>query len=346
MEHMMMTGDAQKLPALDGRSRELVDRMLAGDRRALARLMTLIESRPPEIYAIMANVSARMKGAPRLGITGPPGAGKSTLIDQVIRIFRKRGLTVGAVAVDPSSPFTGGAVLGDRVRMQDHALDPGVFIRSLGSRGSHGGVSRATMEISCLLDAFGMDRVIIETVGVGQTELDIISIADTTAVVLVPEGGDTIQTLKAGLMEIGDIFVINKADRDGAGRLAAEVRSMLDLSCSHHGWSVPVLLTSAREGEGVEDFVNQVEEHHRFCRASASAGRLREDYLRRWLVELILAELNTRLWKAEAGPGAEIFSAVAQGQLDPYSAAARILADPEVLRRFIGLAEKNKLRSE
>lgn len=335
----MAPGEIKNRVALDRRSRELVERMLAGDRRALARLMTLIESRPPEIYAILAEVSSRMRGAPRLGITGPPGAGKSTLIDQVIRVYRRRGQTVGAVVVDPSSPFTGGAVLGDRVRMQDHALDPGVFIRSLGSRGSHGGISRATMEISCLLDAFGMDRIIVETVGVGQTELDIISIADTTAVVLVPEAGDTIQTLKAGLMEIGDIFVVNKSDREGANRLAAEVKGMLDLSANRDGWTVPVLLASAREGVGIEEFVAAVDEHQAFRRSCPAALRLGEDYRRRWLVEVLLAELHDRLRKAETGPAAELFQQVRQGKRDPYSAAASILADPKLLRRLLGLEE-------
>jgi LAO/AO transport system kinase len=321
----------KELPELDAASRELVERMLAGDRRALARLMTLVESRPPGIYGIMARVTGRMKGAPRLGITGPPGAGKSTLIDQVIRHWRGRGQTVGAVAVDPSSPFSGGAVLGDRVRMQEHALDPGVFIRSLGSRGAHGGISRATMEIASLLDAFGMDRIIIETVGVGQTELDIIGLANTTAVVLVPEAGDTIQTLKAGLMEIGDVFVINKSDRDGAGRIAAEVRAMLELVPAHSGWSVPVIMATAREGAGVPEFVEAVEAHDRFCRDHPEALRFRSDYYKRWMAELIMAELSRRVRSSEQGPAAELFAAVGRGVLDPYSAAARVLADPPLL---------------
>jgi LAO/AO transport system kinase len=333
-----MQDTKEDLPELDPASRELVERMFAGDRRALARLMTLVESRPPQIYAIMARVSRRMKGAPRLGITGPPGAGKSTLIDQLLRAWRARGITVGAVAVDPSSPFSGGAVLGDRVRMQEHALDPGVFIRSLGSRGAHGGVSRATMEIACLLDAFGMDRIIIETVGVGQTELDIIGLANTTAVVLVPEAGDTIQTLKAGLMEIGDIFVVNKSDRDGAGRIAAEVRSMLELVPAHQGWAVPVIMTAAREGTGVPEFVEAVEAHERFCHDHPEAVRLRSDYYKRWLAELILAELATRVKNSQNGPASDLFASVASGELDPYSAAARILADPDLLRNILLLA--------
>ena len=286
----------------------------------------------------MSAITARGHGAPRLGITGPPGAGKSTLIDQLIRQWRSCGRSVGAVAVDPSSPFSGGAVLGDRVRMQEHALDPGVFIRSLGSRGSHGGISRATIEIACLLDAFGMDEIVIETVGVGQTELDIIGLAETTVVVLVPEAGDTVQTLKAGLMEIGDIFVINKADRDGANRIAAEVRSMLTLQENHTGWNVPVLMTSAREGSGVVELAAAVDQHraHLSCRPEAEAFRCA--YRQRWMRELILAELGSRVLRAASGPGAELYAAVADGRLDPYAAAARVLADPELLRKFLELS--------
>ena len=329
--------DTATAQGLSPASRDLVERMLAGDRRALARLMTLVESRPPDIYVIMSLIAARQRGAPRLGITGPPGAGKSTLIDQLIREWRRRGRTVGAVAVDPSSPFTGGAVLGDRVRMQEHALDPGVFIRSLGSRGSHGGISRATIEIACLLDAFGMDEIVIETVGVGQTELDIIGLAETTVVVLVPEAGDTVQTLKAGLMEIGDIFVINKADRDGAGRIAAEVRSMLSLSDSRPGWEVPVLMTAAREGVGVVELADTVARHREFRRCGTEAEDFRSSYHRRWMRELILAELHARLDRAELGPARDLSEAVGQGRLDPYAAAARVLADPDLLRQCLDL---------
>jgi LAO/AO transport system kinase len=336
MENM---GDLSRLTP---KSRDLVERMLAGDRRALARLMTLVEARPVEIYQVMACVSHCLKGAPRLGITGPPGAGKSTLIDQLIRVWRQRGQTVGAVAVDPSSPFTGGAVLGDRVRMQQHSLDQGVFIRSLGSRGSHGGVSRATMEIACLLDAFGMNQILIETVGVGQTELDIIGLADTTAVVLVPEAGDTIQTLKAGLMEIGDVFIINKADRDGADRIAAEVRTMLDLIPNRDGWSAPVIKCVAREGTGVEEILDAVDQHRAFCEARPRAEAFRRDYLKRWLVELVLAEMSQRLRRAATGIGAGLFESVARGQVDPYSAAARLLADPAMVRACLELEREEK----
>lgn len=314
---------------------DLILRMQQGDRRALARLMTLVEARPAEIYTVMSQVARLAKGAPRLGITGPPGAGKSTLIDGLIRLFRGRGKTIGAVVIDPSSPFSGGAVLGDRVRMQEHATDPGVFIRSLGSRGSHGGISRATMEVALLLDAFGRDEIMIETVGVGQTELDIMGIADTTVVVLVPEAGDTVQTLKAGLMEIGDIFVVNKADRDGADRMAAELRAMVELNPSPRSWSAPVLLTSAREGQGLEELLETVMAHRRFLSDRPEAEAFRRNYRRRQLIEIILAELCQRL---DTNPeAAAIFERVMAGAQDPYAAAAELLADPSSLARILQL---------
>jgi len=309
--------------------------MQQGDRRALARLMTLVEARPPEIYAVMSQVARLAKGSPRLGITGPPGAGKSTVIDGLIRLLRAQGKTVGAVAIDPSSPFSGGAVLGDRVRMQEHASDPGVFIRSLGSRGSHGGVSRATMEVALLLDAFGFNEILIETVGVGQTELDIMGIADTTVVILVPEAGDTVQTLKAGLMEIGDIFVVNKADRDGADRMAAELRTMVELAPSPTGWAAPILLTSAREGRGLDALLENIAAHRQYLAERPEAEAFRRNYRRRQFVEIILAELCTRL---DHAPAAEAFyRRVMAGEQDPYAAAAELLADPERLAETLSL---------
>ena len=318
---------------------DLLVRMQQGDRLALARLMTLVEARPPEIYRIMSQVARMAKGAPRLGITGPPGAGKSTLIDGLIRIFRSQNKTVGAVAIDPSSPFSGGAVLGDRVRMQDHAVDPGVFIRSLGSRGSHGGISRATMEVALLLDAFGMDEIMIETVGVGQTELDIMGIANTTVVVLVPEAGDTVQTLKAGLMEIGDIFVVNKADRDGADRMAAELRAMVEISPSPKQWAAPVLLASAREGKGLEELLEAVMSHRRHLADRPETEAFRRNYLKRQFLEIILAELGLRL---DSTPEIErIARQILSGAEDPYAAAAELLADPAHLAELLRLRDKH-----
>lgn len=236
----------------------LVDKMLRGDRVALARLITTIESRHSSVPEILKRINSKTGRAYIIGVTGPPGAGKSTLVNEVIQSLRKRGKKVGVIAIDPSSPFTGGAVLGDRIRMQNHTLDEGVFIRSLGSRGSHGGLSRATREIMKLYDAFGMDYIIIETVGVGQTELDIVELADTVIVVFVPEAGDSIQTMKAGLMEIGDIFIVNKADREGADKLSREIEYMVSLKPRGDEWKIPVALTSAHEGRGIEDVVKAI----------------------------------------------------------------------------------------
>ncbi len=324
---------------LSSNCQALLEGLTAGDRKALAKLMTLVEQRPPEVYALMSSVCGRAKGAPRLGVTGPPGAGKSTLIDQVIRSFRGQGRTVGAIVIDPSSPFSGGAVLGDRVRMQEHALDPGVFVRSLASRGSHGGISRATMEVAMLLDAFGMDEIIIETVGVGQTELDIMGIADTTAVVLVPESGDTIQTLKAGIMEIGQIFVVNKADREGADRIANELKAMIKMAQPPDGWEAAVIMCRARDGVGIEDFISEVMRHRGHLEKVPDKAARTAEFRRRQLVEIILGEMRQRLLSAKAsGAGAnEIFECVSSAEKDPYRAAAELLSDPERLAEILGI---------
>src|SRR5215470_14008427 len=249
----------------------LVDRMLAGDRMALARLMTLVEARGADVPAVMARIYAKTGRAHLIGVTGPPGAGKSTLVDRMTAHLRAAGRRVGVVAVDPSSPFSGGAVLGDRIRMQSHFLDEGVFIRSLSTRGSHGGIPRAARDVVRLLDAFGMDDVLIETVGVGQTELDIMRLADTVVVVLVPEAGDAVQVMKAGLLEIADVFVVNKADRDGAVRMQSELELMLQLR-PPSGWQVPVLLTVAADGSGVPALVEAIDQHSRYLAESGEGA--------------------------------------------------------------------------
>src|SRR3954464_10848620 len=231
----------------------LLAQFAEGKKAALARAVSIVENRRTGADRLLAELHPRLGNARRIGVTGPPGAGKSTLTTELTAAYRKVGLTVGIVAVDPTSPFTGGALLGDRIRMEAIALDPGVFIRSMATRGSLGGLAAATRDVTDVLDAFGLDRVIIETVGVGQTELDVSRTADTTTVVLVPESGDSIQTLKAGLMEIADIFVVNKADRPGADRLRNELELMLGLrmpesiSAGHHGVDLRKAMNTERE---------------------------------------------------------------------------------------------------
>src|SRR5215831_17240367 len=246
---------------------DLVTRMLGGDRLALARLITRVENRAPDVAEIMRAVHPRTGRAYVLGVTGPPGAGKSTLVDALTARLRAGNLSVGIIAVDPSSPFTGGAVLGDRIRMQSHTLDPGVFIRSMATRGSVGGLARATADVIKLMDAFGFPWIIIETVGVGQTELDIVRQADTTVVALVPESGDSVQAMKAGLMEVADVFVVNKADREGAHALMAEIRFSVHLHYTTRGpnqevdWEVPVLATEGANDVGIGELLDAILRH-------------------------------------------------------------------------------------
>jgi GTPase len=310
----------------------LVERMLGGDRLALARLITHVENGNAAVPTIMQAIHARARDAYVLGVTGPPGAGKSTVVDRLTALLRAEGETVGIVAVDPSSPFSGGAVLGDRIRMQAHALDSGVFIRSMATRGSVGGLARATGEVVKLLGAAGYRWVLIETVGVGQTELDIMKIADTTVVVLVPESGDAIQTMKAGLMEVADVFVVNKADRAGAPALMAELKFAAHL---HHSstasrrdvdWETPVLSVQAQHDIGVAQLLAEVRRHRAALEASGAFAARRRERARAELEALLVDAFRGRVDRALHGGSVKaVFDEVVAGSRDPYSAAAAIL---------------------
>ncbi|MCL4235484.1 MAG: methylmalonyl Co-A mutase-associated GTPase MeaB [Deltaproteobacteria bacterium] len=315
---------------------DLITRLLDGNRRALARLISLVESRAVDVAAVMSRLFPHMGRAQILGFTGPPGAGKSTLVDKVTEFYRRAGKTVGVVAIDPSSPFSGGALLGDRIRMHRHSQDTGVFIRSLGTRGSHGGLSRSTRDTVRLMDAAGLDVVMIETVGVGQTELDIMEVAHTTTVVLVPESGDVVQTMKAGLTEIADIFVVNKSDRDGADIIEKELVGMIELN-PPSAWKIPVLKTQATKSVGVTDLCARIDEHTAMVKAGTVERRRIKLTADKEMVEILAGRLEDGLARAmnahDDGVGRIVHDVLA-GRENPYAAAASLSSDPELLRRI------------
>jgi len=324
--------EADPTSAPDGKIARLVDRMLEGDRLALARLITQVENRSAAVPAVMKAVHGHARDSYVVGVTGPPGAGKSTVADRLTARLRAEGVSVGIIAVDPSSPFTGGAVLGDRIRMQAHALDPGVYIRSMATRGSVGGLARATTEVAKLLAAAGYAWVLIETVGVGQTELDIMKVADTTIVVLVPESGDAVQTMKAGLMEAADIFVVNKADRAGALALAAELKFAAHLHYASSAsrkdvdWEVPVLSLQAANDIGVGELLADVRRHRAALQTSGALDARRRSRVRAELETLLIDRFRARMDEAmRVGALRGLFDEVVAGARDPYSAADEML---------------------
>ncbi len=301
--------------------------ILGQDRRALSRAMSWVEDGHEGVEALIRGVHSRTGTAVRIGITGPPGAGKSTLVARLAQVLRARGDSVGIVAVDPTSPFTGGALLGDRIRMPDLSSDPGVFMRSMATRGSLGGIAAATHEVIDLLDAFGFRFVLVETVGVGQSELDVARMTDVTLVVLVPESGDAVQAMKAGLMEIGDLFVVNKADRDGADRSAMELESMNALRDRHGRDAIPVLKTVAVEGKGIPELLAAAEAWVAAERVSGAFDRRRTETERWRLLQLAQRELLRTLVAGGTNDAllGELTAQVVDKTLTPHDAARRLI---------------------
>ena len=346
------------------RTEGLLEAFSRRDPAALARAISLVENQEDGFERVLAHAYASVArgAARRIGVTGPPGAGKSTLTERLIQAYRGEGLRVGVVAVDPTSPFTGGALLGDRIRMESTSLDPGVFIRSMATRGTHGGLATTTEEVADLLEAFGFERILIETVGVGQTELDIASTADTTTLVLVPESGDAIQTLKAGVMEIADVYVINKSDRPGADKLRQEVEVMLGIRRGnafrhvgphHHAattrrpggqavtsptgvepsvWDAPVVPTVAVRGEGIVELLSALERHAEYLAASGGLALRRRERVRRRLRAVTERAVRQWVWDATHADEllAERLDDVAQGRKNPYDVAAEVVEQVKI----------------
>ncbi len=295
--------------------------------RALARIITRVENEDPERDELIKNIYPLTGSAKVIGVTGSPGAGKSSLVDRITHFLRERGDTVAVVAVDPTSPFTGGALLGDRIRMQEHSTDQGVFIRSMGTRGSLGGLARNTKEVVKAMDAFGFNWVIIETVGVGQAELDIMNVADTILVVLTPGAGDSIQTIKAGIMEIADVFVVNKADLPGADRVVTEVEMMLDLQSDKKEWRPPVIQVSNLQGTGIPQLMEAVSKYQDFLNEKNLLDKKRQERARAEVLEIVDYQWQKLVRKQLTLPGGinELLDKVARRDSDPYTAASFIL---------------------
>ncbi len=332
----------------------VLEGLARGDTTALARAISLVENQHDGFERVLSGLHGKIgkRHTQRIGITGPPGAGKSTITEQLVRAYRQRDLKVAVIAVDPTSPFTGGALLGDRIRMESVSLDPGVFIRSMATRGAQGGLATTTEEVADVLEAFGFDRILIETVGVGQTELDIAATAETTVLVLVPESGDGIQTLKAGVMEIAELYVINKSDRPGADKLKQEVEVMLGIRRGnafvnvrpHHGaakggggrrgeaaakdeWEAPVLTTIASKGEGIAELVAALDRHHEYLSSSGKLVERRKKRLAARTRAVVNRAIRQWVWdetQAEALM-AQRLDEVATGTRSPYDVAAEVL---------------------
>lgn len=308
-------------------TRTLIRQLLEGKHRAAARLMTLAESMSPEAHAVIKQLFPHTGNAHTIGITGPPGSGKSTLVDKLIEGFRTEKLSVGVVAVDPSSPFSGGALLGDRIRMSRFSTDPEVFIRSMGSRGNLGGLAWATHDVVQIMDALGKDIIMVETVGAGQAEVDIIKIAETIVLLTVPGLGDDIQTIKAGIMEIGDIFTINKADLDGADLRYSELMMALELDQNQEGWQPPIVKTVATSGEGVDELVKAIHDHHEYL---IKSGEIHQNRERRYSAQLETIIEQSFMRKLIVQPEErtlfqKLVKKLLQREIDPYTAAEQLI---------------------
>jgi LAO/AO transport system kinase len=307
----------------------LVDRLRSGDARALARAISTVENRAPGWSELLKALFPHTGKARVIGMTGPPGAGKSTLVDQLAKHYRKENQTVGIIAVDPTSPYTGGAILGDRIRMQDHYSDAGIYIRSMATRGSLGGLARATADAATVLDASGRDVVMIETVGVGQDEVDIVRLADVTVVILVPGMGDDVQTIKAGIMEIADIFVINKSDREGAERVEREIRAMQSLASRklNDRWTPPIVKTVASEGGGTKELAQAIIDYETFLKKENLVFKKNVANWQERLVEMLRdAMLEKARSQMDGGSLERYASEIAEHKRDPYSLVEEIIA--------------------
>jgi len=306
---------------------DIASKILKGDPRSIARLITLVENSSSEGTREMKDLYLHTGSAHVIGITGVMGGGKSTLISELTHEYRKQGLKVGIIAIDPTSPFSGGAILGDRVRMMKFATDEGVFIRSMGTRGMLGGLTSAVYDVVEILDASGKDVIIVETVGVGQAEVDVIKIADTTLVILVPGLGDSIQTIKAGIMEIADIYVINKADKPGVDQTVAEIESLVDISCSKRERKTPVLTTSAKESKGILELTQEIKKHREYLEKSNKFEAQRKKRYEAELIEIIRKRLMNFIFDESKFKGKveSLIDQISKKEVDPYTAADEIL---------------------
>jgi LAO/AO transport system kinase len=305
-----------------------IDQLRAGDVRALARAISIVENRAPDWSELLKGLFPHSGNARVLGLTGPPGAGKSTLVDQLARFYRKDKRKVGIIAVDPTSPYTGGAILGDRIRMQEHFADPGIYIRSMATRGSLGGLARTTADVATVLDASGRDLIMIETVGVGQDEVDIVRLAEVTILILVPGMGDDVQTIKAGIMEIADIFVINKSDRDGAENVEREIRTLQSLAIRSDGWTPPIVKTVASDGVGIEDLAGAVAQYEMYLQENNLALHKSVQNWQERLIEMLRDALLEKS-RAQMSDGnlARYAAEVAEHKRDPYTLVEEIAAN-------------------